>query len=341
MPRTVVRRKHKAVPIGDLLRWLSQQQPIAGCRAGQLATNDPDYLLVPRAANRLVDQITATVRRAQRRAGELSGVDLPDGVRAILAKREPSAANCLSLGSRPDRVRIDASAVRHFVRQCRPRGLIVDGVTEESFSKVLRSAAKVPTMVALPPVFFEAEIPSLQKLLECCKRARATVEVNSWGGWKLARDAGVRMEGGPGLPVLNSLAARKLAELGLRSVTLSIEADRRKLQSVTASCPVPCSLVVFGRPPLLTSRVELGEEDFCDKLLVDRRQTRVKGRRERGLWVFRPVEPFDLRDLTNDRIRVAHIVVDLTGSEDPVADFQSPAEPRGAAFRFNYDRTLA
>ncbi len=63
-------------------------------------------------------------------------------------------------------------------------------------------------------------------------------------------------------------------------------------------------------------------------------------RRERGLWVFRPVEPFDLRGTENDRIRVAHLVVDLVGSAEPLADWYDQPEPR-SAFRFNYDRSLA
>jgi hypothetical protein len=149
------------------------------------------------------------------------------------------------------------------------------------------------------------------------------------------------MEGGPGLPVLNSLAARKLAELGLWGVTLSVEADRRKLEDVTAHCPVACSLVVFGRPPLLTSRVQLSDDDFRNRVLVDRRDIRITGRRERGLWVFRPVEPFDLREVRNDRIRVAHLVVDLVGSDDPVAEFHDVGTGGKELFRFNYGRTLA
>ena len=127
------------------------------------------------------------------------------------------------------------------------------------------------------------------------------------------------MEGGPGLPVLNSLAARQLAELGFRSVTLSMEADRRKLQDLTAQCPVACSLTVFGRPPLWISRVKLPDESFHETVLQDRRRVRIQGRQEHGLWVFRPIEPFDLRDVHNERIQVAHLVVDLVGSKDPVA----------------------
>jgi hypothetical protein len=74
------------------------------------------------------------------------------------------------------------------------------------------------------------------------------------------------MEAGPGFPVLNSLAARMLAECGMESVTLSVEADRRQLEEITAQCPVACSLVVFGRPALMTTRVRVPEEQL-DKIL--------------------------------------------------------------------------
>lgn len=339
IPKTVVRRRHKAVPAGQLLIWLNEQS-IEGCRAGRLTTNDPDWLLVPRAANKLVERITAVVRRAQRPTDKLIRIDLPVQLRRLLAKTQPSPANRLALGSPPDRVRLHASAVGRFLRHVRPRGMIVTGLTEGSLSKVRRSVGNVPLVVALPAVFFEEEMPRLRRLLVCCKQAGAGVEVNSWGGWLLAREAGLPLEGGPGIPVLNSLAARRLAEAGLRNVTISIEADRRQMEDLTAHCPVPCSLVVFGRPPLLTTRVALPEEQFRNRVLQDRRGVRITGRRERGLWVFRPQQPFDLRDLRNDRIRAAHLVADLVGSPDPVTEFRaSPAADVGV-FRFNYKRSL-
>jgi hypothetical protein len=147
------------------------------------------------------------------------------------------------------------------------------------------------------------------------------------------------MESGPGLPVLNSLAARTLAKSRITAVTLSPEADRRQLERVAANCPIPCSLVVFGRPPLMTTRVDLPDE-YMRKTLADRRDIRVTVRREGGLWVLRPIDPFDLRDLRNERIVVKHLVVDLVGSEDPVRDWQEAPSRRKRLFRFNYDRRL-
>ena len=49
----------------------------------------------------------------------------------------------------------------------------------------------------------------------------------------------MRMEGGLGLPVLNSLAARMLAKAGFEGVTLSVEGDRRQFEEVTTFCPLP------------------------------------------------------------------------------------------------------
>jgi hypothetical protein len=218
--------------------------------------------------------------------------------------------------------------------------VIVEGPNGQLLERIAATVRRVQVVAALPQVFFESEIPAVKKLLRFCAQANLSIEVNSWGGWWLAREAGVRMESGPGLPVLNALAARRLREAGIECVTLSVEADRRQLEDVSVCCPVPCSLVVFGRPPLLTTRVEMARERLSGKVLEDRRGVRLTARPERGLWVFRPVEPFDLRATENERIRARHLVVDLVGSADPLGDwFEVPFDNK-RTFRFNYDRSL-
>lgn len=337
IPKTVVRRAHKAVTIGQFLEWLPTQQ-IQGFQLGQPATNEPEFLIVPRAVNSLMDRISAALHQAKKTPDDLVRVELPERVRAILAPGRPAKANRRTLGEDPNRARLLPDAVRTFLQNARPEALIVEGLTAGSLAKTLDACSKVPLIAALPAVFFEEDLQGIRALVRACSEARVTVEVNSWGGWRLAREAGVRMEGGPGLPVLNSLAARVLKDAGLESVTLSVEADRKQLEDVTAQCPAPCSLIVFGRPPLMTTRVELREHTL-GRQFADRRNVRMVPRRERGLWVFRPVEPFDLRSTTNDRIRAAHLVADLIGSEDPIGDWYDRPESR--VFRFNYDRALA
>lgn len=338
IPKTVVRRRHKAISIETLLGRLLQQ-PIEGHQLQNATTNDPGFLLVPRAANGLITRVTKTIRRSQKKRGQMSKVDLPEAVLDVLEDRSHCPSNRKPLGDLPDRVRLEQAAVGAFLSNVQPGGVIVEGLTADNIKQIRSLCGRIPLIAALPPVFFEDDIPELKELLRKCARANVTVEVNSWGGWHLARRARVRMESGPGLPVLNSLAARKLVKAGIAAVTLSPEADRRQLERVTANCPAPCSLVVFGRPPLMTTRVEL-PEDYVNKTLADRRDTRVTVRREGGLWVLRPVDPFDLRDIRNERLTVKHLVVDLVGSEDPTRDWQEAPARRKRPFRFNYERSL-
>jgi U32 family peptidase len=338
VPKTVVRRAHKAVAIGQVFELLGVQR-IEGCQLGRASTNEPEFLLVPRAVNALQDRIAAAIRQARKPPAETVKLELPSPVRAVLEKDQPHETNRLTLGDRPDRVRLPVAAVGPFVRAVRPEALIVEGVTPGSLPRVLAAAAGVPVIVALPLVFFEDDIPRIRKLLVACKAVRLAVEVNSWGAWRLAREAGLRIESGPGLPVLNSLAARMLRQLGIRGLTLSLEADRRQLEELTANCPAPCSLVVFGRPPLCITRVRMPKQHLGQEF-EDRRGARVVAKMEQGLCVLRPVDPFDLRDVTNPRIRVRHLVVDLVGSPDPVRDWHDvPCDRK--CLRFNFGRTLA
>lgn len=343
MPKTVVHRAHKAVAIGNLLDFLSVQE-VQGCGLARGSTNQPDFLMPPRKVNELTNQIAKALQHRQKVQQRLRRMEVPEGVQAICDSCARHPSNRTALGQPPNRIRLAADAVAGFLSAVQPDGRIVEGLIVECLAaervKEMRSRCRrIPLIAALPPVFFEADLDAIRELLRVCQRTGVTVEVNSWGGWLLAKEANVRMEGGPFLAVLNSLAARVLGNAGLQSVTLSVEADRRQLENVTDRCPTPCSLVVYGRPPLMITRVEL-PDDFDGKLMVDRRDTRVIPRRENGLWVLRPEEPFDLRDVCNDRIHVRHLVVDLVGAADPAGEWLDNRRNRDP-FRFNYDRTLA
>jgi len=349
MPRTVVHRQLKATSIADLFDRLASQ-PTLGCRLGKRHTNDEQFLLVPRACNALMDRVAAAIRQSRKqRDDEQVRIELPEAVRKLCQRCQPFAGNDLSLGEKPDRVRLEAGDVAPFMRRlrasgiadARPGAVIVEGLTSSSLDKVVTACAEVPLIVALPSVFFEQDIGGIRELLIACACAGLTVEVNNWGGWFLAQQSQAPMEAGWGLGVLNSLACRALADIGMRCVTLSIEADRKQLEEVTSHCPAPCSLVVFGRPPLMITRVQLPREQYLGKTITDRRGTRMIGRVERGLWVFRPAEPFDLRRTHNPRIRVRHLVVDLVGSSDPAGEWLKGPPDGARQHRFNYDRSLA
>ncbi len=338
IPKTVVHRVKKAIAVGSLFERL-EAGVVQGRTLGEGETDVPDLLLPPRAINGLIDSIAGVIRRAEK-TNDMLRLDLPENVREILQPSDPHPANQWELGATPNRVRIEARHVGTFLNHVRVSSVVIEGVNARNFASVSKTCEGIRWTAALPPVFFEDDLHDVTRLIEVCAEKRLPVEVNSWGAWRLAKQCGARMEGGPGLAVLNSLAAKKLQELGLQLVTISSEADRRQMENLAAACPAPCSLTVFGRPPLFTSRVGL-PDDLLRDVLSDRRGARLTTKKERGLTIFRPERPFDLRDLTNARIRVKYLTVDLVGSEDPVADWYAVPTEEDETFRFNYDRTLA
>ena len=138
--------------------------------------------------------------------------------------------------------------------------------------------------------------------------------------------------------MLNSLAARTLAKAGFEGVTLSVEGDRRQFEEVTAFCPLPTSLYVFGRPLLVVSRGKPLDPDR--EPAGGSPRPAIHPARESGLWVLRPDEPFDLRGLENDPSGQA------SGRgpgrfSDPVDEWQHAPGRGKPAFLFNYERSLA
>jgi len=333
-PKIAVRRVKKAVSLADILHRLSSQ-PLQGLRLGQGRASDPAFQLPPRAANALVARLSAVLRLMRKKPESRVRIELPAAARDLLVKPSRAPVNDRCLGDAPDRVRLEALQLAAFKDNVPSGGAIVEGLDASNLERV---AGKMSLVAALPQVFFESESPGLRALLDACRRRDIAVEVNSWGGWHLAREAGVRFEGGPGLPVLNSLAAKRLVELGFSGVTLSQEADKGQLADICSALSAPASVVVYGRPPLMTTRVELAAE-LRGRVFEDRRGIRMRPRLEAGLWVFRPVVAFDWRGLRDARIQAAHLIVDLVGSPDPLAEWRSP--PSAGAFLFNYDRTLA
>jgi len=334
LPKTKVVRQAKALPLSAVLQRLAEE-PVQGLKLGQGRASEPDLLLPPRAANALVDRLSVELRLLRKKPDSKVRVELPERVRVLLAKPAPNPENRLRLGDAPDRLRLEAGQIAAMRGLLPPGGAVVEGLAAKDLEA--GSGLGESVIVALPPVFFEADIPGLQRLLDGCKRIGLSVEVNSLGGWQLAKEAGVVMEGGPGLPVLNSLAARQLLTMGLRSVTLSMEADHGQLEDISKCCPAPVSLVVYGRPALLSTRARLPRE-MLGRVFADRRGIRMRPRIEGGLWVFRPVAPFDWRGLRNPAIRARHLVMDLVGCEAPAAEWGSA--PQTESLRFNYDRSL-
>ena len=325
----------------------------------------PAEVRLPRsAANKLADELAAFIRLAQKEPDGQVRIELPPEVRARLQPGAPHPANVCPLGGRPNRVRLAAAAAAEFARAVPEVEIIVEMAAAEILA-VLVGAKPLPAssnrpelsppphrpappphtfssrlIVALPQISYEADIPRLEALLQLCAAHGVRVEANSWDGWWLARRNGVRLEAGPGLMVLNALAAAELHRLGCEVVTLSIEAGREQLEDVCAAAGVPLSLLVYGRPALMHTRVWFPEAVTDGAAFTDSRGGAMRMWRDGWSTLqLRPAEPFDLCGLRNEKIRVQHLVADLVAAPDPVKEWRTLGR-NPAAPTFNYARTL-
>jgi hypothetical protein len=74
MPRTIVRRAHKAMSIDHVFDLLGAG-PIVGYFLREAATNEPEYLMVPRAVNALTDRVTKALRQVQKERQKAAQAD--------------------------------------------------------------------------------------------------------------------------------------------------------------------------------------------------------------------------------------------------------------------------
>ena len=202
-----------------------------------MTTNQPDHLLVPRAANQLVERVAAAVHRALRHRDDIHELDLPEPVREAISRGTREERNRLPLGSPPDRVRVEVSQLEWLVRHEHPAAIIVEGAHAGNVRSLPRAARKIHCVVALPAVFFEDDIPRIERLLRTCRGLHLPVEVNNWGGWYLARQHDVKIEAGPGLGVLNALAGASWRSWGAPTLPCRSKRTAGKWKPRLPLCP--------------------------------------------------------------------------------------------------------
>lgn len=345
IPPQRIASEKRALPIQAILDTLSNQ---AGIPAMEIAC--PDDLrekLLPRRCQKTVqDALNDFLRRAGKEAEETVRINLPGELNVFLEQNTARCRdNCHTLGDNPDRIRIGFSELDWFrnYAQSHPESRVIFSciptANADDYTRILEEIASQLAAIALPHVLYEDQLPACRRLLEDARKAGLTVEVNSWDTWFLAREAGVSMEAGPGLAVLNANAARFLEKQGCRSATISCEIDSGQLEDLCQKAVSPLSLCVFARPPLMQTRVEL-PANFAPEhanAFTDARNITLSPRREGALTVLRPKQPFDWRKLKNPRVRAAHLIIDLEASPNPDRDLNSLDK---TPFLFNYDRKL-
>lgn len=264
-------------------------------------------------------------------------VVIPDQARAQLANRPPLAANRLTPRDAPTRLRCDLEDAARIAAAVAGLPVAVEVRDADELQRAI-SALGDRLIAALPPVIYEAMLPALAALCARCASDGIAIEANGWDGWQLAREAGcTRLGAGPGLAVLNPLAARALQARGCASAFISPEIDDGKLADLCAAADTPLCLTVFGRPALMQTRAWSKAPPW--QMEDARGSIRIAPRQEGPVVALRPTAPFDWRGLSLAGVRVAELEVDLCASPDPLADWRSRRDP--AAHRYNLGRELA
>ena len=341
LPLAEPRRADRAISIREYLESL-KSEPIQGHTLARCRSDLSSNLLMPRLAKEISAEVSKTLHLALKKMPAApQKLPLPDAVREALAKPVPHPDNKLPLGGLPNRVRLAAGQVGAFAAAVPVVPIVAELATPELLPK-LAGIGQKRLAVALPAIFFEADIPGIERLVQLSATLGLTVEVNNWGGWEIARrHPGLRLEAGPGLAVFNVQAARFLGSIGFSAIHWTVEADQSMLEDLSAACPLPATLIVYGRPVLMLSRAEQPAETL-GKIWEDRRDIRMIPHHENGLLAFRSATPFSLLGERNERIRAAWLAADLVAATDPATEWNRLKRPNPEPpFTFNYHRGLA
>lgn len=299
--------------------------------------------LLPKHARKAVMECVETFYRLKDKEsdGSISKVTLPPQVRALLEQPTKTCPeNTLPLGSRHTHIRLRAQQLPRLADKLRtPLMVTVNPTTMDEAKDLLKLIGQYRRqidVVALPEVVYESQLSVLEAFLAHLPDASLMLEVNSWDTWELTRTLDNPKMAGPGLAVMNSIAAKSLADVGCKLATVSCELDKKQLEELSAAATTPLALTVFSHPKLMITRAILPEgfnpddkTSFCDS-----RHLQLHPETDGTVTNLRPVAPLDWRSLRNPAVKAAMLILDITGRDN-----LPPATVEGASL-FNYDRRL-
>lgn len=115
-----------------------------------------------------------------------------------------------------------------------------------------RLCAAVRVAAVLPRIVHDGQIPRLREDLRLVRSLGVRQAlVGNLGLLLPAREAGLEVRGDYGLNIYNSLSVATLAELELRSATLSFEMTLPQVRDIGKA--IPTELLVYGRLPLMVT----------------------------------------------------------------------------------------
>lgn len=339
MPFRPVKKAKKAMTLADLMAALTIDNTQCSFDTPPL---DFEMLLVPTSCNNVINALTLFVRNARKEPDTTLKNPIPDAVKNCFDFTPNPKVNNKPLGTVPNRVRIDRKNYATLVAKFPQITYIIPC---ESCADAQEIASATPQLskciLSLPCVIYEAMIPEINKLLEWTEAHKVTVEINNWDALSLVQKYSLTYEAGPGLAVLNAMAAHQLNSLGFRSVYVAPESDQIQIETLCEKTDTPLSIINYGYPPLFYTRLVPQPCFASGEILTDSRGNTIRAHKEGDLWVYRPTQPFSWIQEVNPKIQALHYVADLSGATAPLEELtQIMAKKTKEASIFNYKRNL-
>jgi putative protease len=209
-------------------------------------------------------------------------------------QRETAIASLLPVGSSsrqvPDlRVVLGDTREQHLLNNARVNTLLlpINRHSLQQADKLCRRAANI--IWDLPFVLFDQDWQEHQTAIRTLVQAGFhQFRLSNLGHFPLFDGlTGLKLYSSYRLFALNSQAVAALSELHIADVELYIEDDRHNLAAILSrQLPVPASLMVYGRVPLLTSRIRVRQLRSDGPVLSDRDDTYRVQQRQGLTWLF-------------------------------------------------------
>lgn len=340
LPKTVIKHEKRGLTVGDAAGWL-EKLTIQDAVLNKFMTDDAEFLISKKATNKIADNISSALHRTRKslQKNEKKEIPLTGEIKNAIKLTERSERNILSLKDKPNAVRLHMSQVQEVLPEISVKKVIVEHADLQSLDLLQELTAKSQLVIALPAVFFEDKVKQINDLCQECGRRGIAVEVNGWDGWKIARETEVKFEGGPGIAVLNPLAAQALLNSGFSAVTYSLEAGEKQYTDLSVNCPAEATVVIFSRPVLAYTRAEMPEKLEQHTVLRDARGISVRIDTYGDVTELRSTKAYAISGIDNPAITACWLCADLINSPKPVNEWKNLPRKKNKE-TFNFERGL-
>ena len=340
LPKTVIKHKNRGLTVNEAAVWL-EKLTIQNTTLKQFITDNPEFFISRKATNKIADNISSTLHRIKKNSQKKKKpeIKLNNEIRQIINFHNKSVNNIFSPNNKPNTIRLQFSQINEVLSKIQTEKVIIEHAEIKSLAILQQLTNNSKLVIALPPVFFEEQISDIYKLCYECNNRKITVEVNGWDSWKIARDTGVNFEGGPGISVLNPLAAQALKEKGFSAITYSLEAGEKQYIDLARHCPVEATLTVFSRPVLAYTRAEIPQKIKHDTVIRDARGISVNINTFNDISELRSTKAYSLSGIDNPEITARWLCADLINSPKPINEWKNLPKKKNKE-TFNFERGL-